>query len=312
MMQALHFSEVGGACVAGEVEAQAAAEGDVVVDMAYAALNAIDAQIWRGLGGLAPPLPHVPGVEGAGWLDGKPVMIFGHGLGVTRAGTAAERVSVNPAALYPVHDGVDLAAAAVCGATGATAMRLFELVEASPGDLVVLYGAGGSIGTMLTSLLHSAGVDVIGQIRDPARAAAVEAAGAVPLVAADGDALVVQLAGRTPVAVVDPLGGAWTQAAVDILPPGGRIVTFGALAGPMTLDTLTFYRKGLTLRGYSGLSEPAAHARCVGEALAALADKRLLVEPLLRKYSLERAGDAFASLVAGEPGRILVELPAAG
>jgi NADPH:quinone reductase-like Zn-dependent oxidoreductase len=85
-----------------------------------------------------------------------------------------------------------------------------------------------------------------------------------------------------------------------LLPARGRIVKFGALAGPMTLDTLTFYRKGLSMRGYSGLAEPHEHARCVAEALSTVAQKRLLVEPLLREYPLADAGDAFASLVAGD------------
>jgi NADPH:quinone reductase-like Zn-dependent oxidoreductase len=79
----------------------------------------------------------------------------------------------------------------------------------------------------------------------------------------------------------------------------------------MTLDTLSFYRKGLSIRGYSGLAEPQAHARCVGEALNAVAEGRLHVEPLLRRYLFSEAGDAFAALAAGEAGRIVIALPGA-
>lgn len=310
-MQALKYAEVGGPCEIGGIQLRLPAEDEVVVDVVYAALNSIDAQLWRGVGALVPSMPHVPGIEGAGWLDGRPVMLFGHGLGVGRQGTAAEQVAVPRKAIFPVDEGVDLAAAAVCGATGATAVRLFELVDAQAADLVVVYAAAGSIGTMLISLLRSAGVEVIGQVRDSAKASAVEAMGAQPLVAKEGTALVRQIAGRTPTAVVDPLGGAWAQAAVDMLPAGGRIVTFGALAGPMTLDTLSFYRKGLSIRGYSGLAEPEAHARCVGEALNAVAEGRLEVEPLLRRYPFSEAAAAFSALVAGETGRIVIALPGA-
>jgi NADPH2:quinone reductase len=112
MMRALRYTEIGGACGVGEI----------VVDMAYAALNAIDAQIWRGVGGLSPSLPHVLGIEGSGWLDGKPVMIFGQGAVVVRHGAAAEQAVFSHATLYLVPEGVDPAAAAVCGATGATAV----------------------------------------------------------------------------------------------------------------------------------------------------------------------------------------------
>jgi NADPH:quinone reductase-like Zn-dependent oxidoreductase len=173
-------------------------------------------------------------------------------------------------------------------------------VDAKAGDLVVVYGVAVSIGTMLISLLRNSGVNVLGQVRDAGKAAAVEAAGARVLVACDETELLRQVAGEAPVAAVDPLGGTWTQAAVELLPARGRIVKFGALAGPMTLDTLTFYRKGLSMRGYSGLAEPHEHARCVAEALSTVAQKRLLVEPLLREYPLADAGDAFASLVAGD------------
>jgi NADPH2:quinone reductase len=239
-------------------------------------------------------------------------MRFGHGLGVKRWGTAADRVSVAPDAIFAVPQGLDLASAAVCGASGGTAMRIFELAQANAGECVMVYGAGGNVGFMLTSLLSQAGVHVLGQVRDPAKAGMVERAGGEPLVASDASEIVRQLGGVNPVAIADPLGGAWTQAAVDAAAVGGRILNYGALAGPMTLDTRAFYRKGLILRGYSGLSEPEAHARCVGLALQAAADNRIEVQAILRTFRLARGAEAFEALRSGATGKVVVALNGAG
>jgi NADPH:quinone reductase len=308
-MRGLRYLEPKGPWNVAEFDDPIAGNGEVVVDMAFAGLNPIDALLWQGVGGLRPPtMPHVPGVEGAGWLNGKPVMVFGHGLGVQRWGAAAERAVVAGAAIFPVPAGLDLASAAVCGATGATAMRLFELSAARAGDCVLVYAAGGNVGSMLGSLLAAAGVQVLGQVRDPSKAKVVMRAGGQPVIAREPAEVSAALRGSIPTVVADPLGGAWTNAAIETIAAGGLILSFGALAEPVALDTLRFYRKGLTLRGYSGLQEPEAHARCIGLAMQAAAEGRMLIAPLLRAFPLARAVEAFEALRASEPGKIVIEL----
>ena len=309
-MKALHYTEVEGVRSIGELDLPEPKDGEVVVDMAYAGINSIDGQIWKALGGLKPTSPHVPGVEGSGWVDGKPVMLFGAGLGVMRWGVAAEKVVAPKQALFDIPAGLDMAHAAVCGAAGATAMRLYELTEAKAGDCVVVHACDGAVGTILTSLLVGNDVRVLGQTLNEEKAKTITLAGGQPIIATNADEFATKLAdtGITPVACVDVLGGDYTQASADVLGIGGRILTYGALAGPMKLDTLPFYRKGLTLRGYSGLSDPQAHARCVGFALQAASEGKLMIEPILRRYPFEQANEAFEAILGGVPGKALLRI----
>ena len=308
MMRALQYLQPQAPLGVVEVENPVPGTDEVLVEMAYAGLNSMDAQLWLGVGGLRPPTPHVPGVEGSGWVDGRPVLVFGSGTGVRRWGVAAERAVVAKSAIFPVPRDLPLECAAVCGAAGATAMRLFELAEVKAGDCVLVYASAGGIGAMLVSLLANAGVRALGQIRDPGKAEVVRRAGGVPIVAGNPADLTDALGEIVPSVIVDPLGGAWTSVAVERVAVGGRIVSFGALAGPTTIDTLKFYRKCITLRGYSGLEEPEAHARCVASAMEAAADGRMLIAPLLRRYTLDNAIDAFEALRAGARGKIIVDL----
>lgn len=311
MSRALYYSEIGGPRSLGGIDAVSATDSEAVVDIAYAGLNSIDGQISKGVGGLKPCSPHhIPGVEGSGWVDGKPVMVFGAGVGVIRSGTAAERITVPKAALFDVPEGLDLAHAAVCGAAGATAMRLSQLAEVSAEDIVVIHAAAGSVGFMLTSLLAGSGVRVVGQVRDQSKSKMVALAGGEAVVASNSEELSAKLADLKiePAACVDVLGGSWTQASADVLRVGGRILTYGALAGPMTLNTLPFYRKGLTLRGYSGLSDPKSHADCVRLALQAAADKTMMVEPVIHKYPFAKGEEAFDAVLSGMPGKVLLDI----
>src|SRR5579875_1351466 len=89
-----------------EVALAEPADGEVVVEMAFAGVNPVDR--YQAEGRVAPhaPLPRTLGSEGAGTVDGRPVMVTGYGLGSTRAGVWATAAVVPEEALIPVPDGV--------------------------------------------------------------------------------------------------------------------------------------------------------------------------------------------------------------
>ena len=78
-------------------------------------------------------LPWIPGTEGTGYLDGRPVMVSGAGVGVLRAGLYRERATVPSAAVTEVPEGVDLVQAAAIGVTGVTAWSsLYDRAQFTP------------------------------------------------------------------------------------------------------------------------------------------------------------------------------------
>lgn len=288
---------------------------DVVVEMAFAGVNPVDRYVT--LGRVAPdgPLPRTAGVEGVGRVDGRWVVMHGQGLGTARDGLWAEAAVVPRDALVDVPEGVDPVAAASVGVAGVTAWRtVTEVARVTPGDRVLVLGASGGVGSMVVSLVRSLGAEVWGQTGRAEKVPAIEAGGATRAVVVErADGLAGAVAELRPTVVFDPLGGGFSGAAVDALEPRGRLVLFGTSAdarGEVPLQVL--YRKGLSVLGYGGLSEPqdALHRGMVG-ALGALRVGRLAVTTG-SVLPLEAAQEALDRLAArSATGKLVLSLGAA-
>jgi len=208
-----------------------------------------------GVGAAAANLPWVPGTEGTGLLDGRPVLLSGAGLGVVRPGLYRERAAVPEAAVDELPDGVDLRQAAGIGVAGVTAWSsLHDRAQVQPEDRVLVLGASGGVGSLAVQLARAAGARVWGQTTSADKAAVVEAFGAERAVVADADQLVAAVAELEPTVILDGLGGAFTAAAVHALAPLGRIAIYGTSSDEVSSVPLRIlYRKGATILGYAGL-----------------------------------------------------------
>lgn len=275
-MRALLLHEIGGELSVGEMPEPVPAAGEVIVEMVYAAVNPLDVWVSRGApGAAAANLPWVPGTEGSGYLDGRPVVVRGAGLGVVRPGLIRERVAAPPAVVQPVADDLDLAQVAAIGVAGVTAWQAVHAkANVGPDDRVLILGASGGVGSVAVQLAKACGATVWGQSTSKAKADRIPAD---HVVVADDTELVVGLDGFEPTVVLDGLGGGYTKAAVDALAPRGRLVVYGTSADEqVAFNMRTFYRKGLVLAGYSGLIEsPADNQATMATLLASLADGTL-------------------------------------
>jgi NADPH2:quinone reductase len=282
--------------------------GEAVVELAYAGINPVDAFIMQGQIAPEAPLPRVLGIDGSGHLDGEAVLVHGAGVGVIRDGTLAERVAAPPEAIVPIPQGVSLQSATGCGNAGATAIRLFQLAQARAGERALVLAASGSVGGAVCSLLAAAGVEVWGQIRRPSAAELVRAAGAVPLMAESPDALAGALASERPAILLDPLGGKWTAAAIELLPMDARHIVYGTMTGQaIELDLRKFYRRSGTMRSYRGIMEPPQRLReAVELALAAVADGRMHI-PVGSCLPLSSAAQAYDLIGTSHAGRIVID-----
>lgn len=279
-VRALRLHRHGEAPVAEEVELAEPGQGEVVVDLSYGGVNPVDRYVAAGRVAPDAPLPRTVGGEAAGHLDGKPVLVHGHGLGQRRDGVWATRAVVPRDAVVEVPDGVDLSQAAAMGIAGVTAWRTtMDLGAVGPADRVLVLGASGGVGSIIVSLAASAGATVWGQTGDPGKADWVRQRGAQEVVVSDAADLARQVAPLSPTVVLDPLGGGFTGASLEALEPFGRLVSYGTSAGAdIGLNMQTLYRKGITVYGYGGLIEPAERLQVgLERSLAALADGRLRV-----------------------------------
>jgi NADPH2:quinone reductase len=279
------------------VDVRTPAEDEVVVEMAFAAVNPVD--LYMSQGAVAPdgPLPRTLGSEGAGMLDGRKVIVHGHGFGAARDGTWAGALVAPASSVVAVPDAVPLEQAASLGVAGATAIRCVEdLAKVSADDRVLVLGAAGGVGSFITSLARAKGAAVAGQTSTPAKADFITEAGAEHVLIGDANAIADGAAAFHPTVVFDPLGGLFTGTALAALNPGGRLVLFGTsagVAGEVPLREL--YRNGITVHGYAGLrDDPATLAEATTRALDAVVSGAL-------KVHIDRAvplGDVVGALQA--------------
>jgi NADPH2:quinone reductase len=280
-MRAACLHELGGTLQLDTVDDPAPAEGEVLVEVAYASVNPLDVWITQGsIGAAAQHLPWIPGTEGTGYADGRPVLVSGGGVGVIRRGLYCEQAAVPRAALTEVPEGVDLAQLAGVGVAGVTAWAsLHDRAQLGPDDRVLVLGASGGVGSLAVPLAQGSAATVWGQTTQAAKVAVVEAAGADRVVVADADDLAAAVADLEPTVIMDGVGGAFTAAAVDVLAPDGRIVVYGTSADQVaSLNLRVLYRKNGSILGYGGmvLSEDKRRSILAG-LVAMVADGSLTV-----------------------------------
>jgi NADPH:quinone reductase len=292
-----------------EVELRDPGPGEVVVELAAAGVNPVDGYRSKGLVAPDAPLPRTLGSEASGWLDGEPVVVFGGGLGDQLDGVWAEAVTVDRAHVIPLDPRVDLFAAAGLPVVGATAYNTtVALGRVGPEDRVLVLAAGGGTGLSIVSLALSAGAAVMGQVGSEDKAAVVRQYGATAVIA-DAASLAEAVGNFGPTITFDSLGGAFTPAALALLPQHGRHVIFGTSAGPQSeIALLPLYRASQQILGYGGLGlSPEQRVAAVSAAGAALADGSLRVH-VGQVLPLSQAADVFDVLAdRSRPGKLVID-----
>jgi NADPH:quinone reductase-like Zn-dependent oxidoreductase len=133
-----------------------------------------------------------------------------------------------------------------------TAENLLHRAGLASGERVLITGASGGVGSAAVQLARLRGAEVVA-VTSPAKAAAMRELGAARTLSRYDDPLLALGADSVDV-VVDLVAGDAFPPLLEVLRPGGRYATSGAIAGPLvTLDLRTLYLKDLTLLGCTAL-----------------------------------------------------------
>jgi NADPH:quinone reductase len=278
-----------------DVELGQPGEDEALLEVAYGGVNPADIYGAEGHVAKDGPMPRTMGTEGAGTVDGRPVLVRGYGIGTRRDGVWANAAVVPRASLVDVPGGVGLLQAAAMGVSGVTAWRtVTELAELTADDTALVLGASGGAGSIIVSLAHGIGATVAAQTSQSAKRDWISAHGADYVVVADATGLSRALVDLRPTVVFDALGGDFTGAAIAALQEHGRLILYGTAAGVSgQLPLRQLYRKGITVRGYAGLlASNEAVGAALRRALQALAEGRMSV-PIDSTLPLDQVNVAF-------------------
>ena len=213
-------------------------EGAVLIEVAAAGVCYPDVLLTRGQYQVTPDLPFVPGSEVAGRVRSAPV-----GSGFARGdrvaafpflGGFAEVVSADPAAVFPLPEGVTYEQGAALPMNYLTChFALRERGRLREGETVLVHGAAGGIGTAAVQLAAAWGARVVAVVSSEGKAQVARDAGAHDVVPAEGfrDAVRDLTSGRGVDVVVDPVGGDRFTDSLRSLAPGGRLLVIGFTAG---------------------------------------------------------------------------------
>lgn len=260
-----------------EIADPEAGQDDVVVKLKAAALNHRD--VWIRLGQYAGiKLPIVLGSDGAGEvasaadksLVGQAVVInpsldWGDDtrvqgpayriLGLPDYGTYAEMVRVPAANIVPKPEALSFEEAAAIPLAGLTAYRaLVSRAGVKSGETVLVTGIGGGVSSLALQIAKHLGARVFvtsGSDAKLARARDLGAEGGVNYHSADwGKELLGLTGGKGPDVVIDSVGGETFGKAIEIVKPGGRIVTYGATTGALKqVEVRRIFWKQITICG---------------------------------------------------------------
>lgn len=330
-MQALTFTAVNEITFTTAPEPQPAA-GEAVVAIRAAALNHRDVWIKTGqYAGLKWPCQ--PGSDGAGvvmavgdgvdaaWI-GREVVInpsFDWGsdeqtqgpnftiLGLPRAGTLAEKISVPVAQLSAKPAHLSWEEAAALPLAGLTAYRaVFARARLRAGERVLVTGIGSGVAWFALQFAVVCGADVwvtSSSAEKIAKAIALGAKGGFHYTRAGWAVEATKIAGMFDV-IVDSAGGAGFGDLIDLAAPGGRIVFFGGTRGngPALPLRKIFWRQ-LSLLGTT-MGSPADWSAMM--EFVALHRVRPVVSEV---FPLARAAEAFALMErGGQCGKIVVRI----
>ncbi|MEU1811845.1 zinc-binding dehydrogenase [Micromonospora aurantiaca (nom. illeg.)] len=309
-----------------------ARRGRVVVRVEAAGISFAEVQTLRGLHPFPPKPPCVPGYDLVGHIVEVGPGVTGWRVGdrvvaMPRTGAWQKYAEVSAASLARVPVELDAGEAVALVCNGVTAWQmLHRSARVRPGATVLVHGAGGGVGTLLTQLAVRHGIRVLGTA-SPAKHDAVRALGAEPLdYRGDVAGEVRRLAPRGVDAVFDHIGGAGLDVGWSLLAPGGTLVSYdssvaGYPPGQWFRPHLPALRRviGWNLAGLAGATrgrrartyyvKPGPRFRDDLASLFTLVRDGVLRPTVARRYPLEEAGSAVRELIDGGVVGKLVLLP---
>lgn len=293
----------------------------MIVQLKAAALNRRDVFVTQGLyPGIR--FPVILGSDGAGLLDGRPVVInpamnWGddpraqsrqfHILGLPKNGTLAQQVAVPAGKVYdkPVHLNWEQAAALPLG--GMTAYRaLFTRGQLRSGERVLVSGIGGGVAVFVLQFARAIGAEVwvtSGSSEKLDRARALGARGGVNYREDNWPDQLKEQAGGFDV-IVDSAGGPGFAHFLKLCNPAARIVSYGGTLGMAQLSPQILFWKQISILGSSMATDEE-----FGAMLRFVEQHR--IEPVVDSVvSMADGQAAFDRMAKGlQFGKIVLDIP---
>jgi NADPH:quinone reductase len=238
-MQAMLLTAFDGpdALAVREVPEPGAQEGQVLIDVEWAGVTLPDLLQTRGQYQTRPELPYIPGWEVSGTVraDSGGFQAGDRVAALPVTGGFAQTVAVDAPMVFPLPDNVDTRRGAALPLNYLTAhFALLHRGALRPGEVVLVHGAAGGVGSAACQVAAAYGARVIAVVSTEEKAELARSLGAHEVVAAEGFLEKVRTLtdGAGVDVVVDPVGGDRFLDSLRALRRGvGRLLVLGFAGG---------------------------------------------------------------------------------
>jgi NADPH:quinone reductase-like Zn-dependent oxidoreductase len=304
-MRAVRFEEYGGVDVltVAEVPTPAPGPGQVLVQVRAAGINPGEAKIRDGVLHQRWPatFPSGQGSDLAGVVAGLGPGAVGVAVGENVIGYTDNRASqaeyalVEAGHLAPKPDAVPWEVAGGLNVVGATAYAAVRAVFPGPGDIVVVAGAAGGVGSIAVQLARLTEATVIGLAGEENHGWLADH-GVIPVAYGDGVADRIRRAAPTVDAFIDTYGADYVQLALELG------------VSPDRIDTIANFsavgRYGVKAEGNAAGAGAGTLAQ-----LAGLIVSGQLEVPIAATFPLDDVRDAYRLLAGGHIRGKIVLIP---
>jgi NADPH:quinone reductase len=320
-MKAIRVHEFGGPEVLrlGEVPTPKVGPGEVLVRMHATGVNPVETYIRAGTYARLPELPYTPGNDGAGVVEqvGSGVTEFNPGdrvyTGGSISGTYAEFALCKKEQVHPLPANVSFAQGAAVGTPYATAYRgLLQRGDAKPGEMVLVHGASGGVGTAAVQLARAHGLRVLATAGSDDGIKLVRQQGADEVFdhrAPDHFEQIRNATGEHGVdVIVEMLANVNLGNDLTILAKGGRVVIIGS-RGRVEINPRDTMQRDADVRGMILPNTPPAQMASIHAALVAGLENGTLRPVIGKEFPLADAAEAHRAVMgSGALGKIVLML----
>lgn len=283
-MRAIRYTAHGGAEVLSydQVPMPQPGDGEVLIEVAAAALNYADVMRRRNMYLEPTPVPYIPGSEIAGTVvalgpgvpEGGPLRVGARVVTLTGNGGYAQYAAVPARGVIPLPEGLDFVTAAAIPLQGLTAyLTLHTSARFQPGESVLIPAAAGGVGTLAVQLAKLGGAGkVIAAASTSEKLALARSLGADECVNYTSEDLVARVNeitnGKGVDIVLESVGGEIFAQCIRCLAPFGRLVTFGSASQQRgEVDTIRLMQRNASVIGFWLAVFPG---KLIAEAMQAL------------------------------------------
>ncbi len=307
-----------------EVPDAVAGPGDVLIDVAAAAVNRADILQRQGFYPPPPGAPEWLGLECSGRVAALGPGVSSVAVGdevccLLSGGGYAEQVAVPVGQVMPIPSGVDLVTAAGLPEVACTVWsNLVMTAHLTRGDWLLIHGGGSGIGTMAIQVARALGARVAVTAGSAEKLAQCDALGAEVLINYREQDFVevieAETGGRGVDVVLDNMGAAYLERNIACLAAGGRLVVIGMQGGVKAeIDLGVLLRRNgtvhaTTLRGRTAEQKAEICTEVERHVWPWIASG--IVKPVIdRVMPIAEAADAHVALEAGDvTGKIVLSV----